>query len=200
MTCGAHIKNLKKPVEFQLPSHDFFLIVPCMEILTNCTSFALLFDIPLDLPHSPEIKPKVPLVSCSIACCWCDSHCQLRNHLRHRVFEVLQFLPAQPPAEGSSDTSTGQPEFNVVRLVCHHVLGPFQPVVGRRKTRKILTFIVMRMMLTEPKTALAGVMLETSFTRFKTSMAVFNPETTPSHSIGHRDLASMIVKVAAREP
>ena len=31
-------------------------------------------------------------------------------------------------------------------------------------------------------------------------MVVFNAETTPSRSFGRRDLASMIVEVAAREP
>jgi len=34
------------------------------------------------------------------------------------------------------------------------------------------------MMLTEPKAALAGVMIETSFARFKVSMATFNEERT----------------------
>jgi len=33
-------------------------------------------------------------------------------------------------------------------------------------------------MLTEPKTALAGVMLETSFARFKVSMVTFREERT----------------------
>ena len=54
-------------------------------------------------------------------------------------------------------------------------------------------------MLTEPKTALAGVTLESSFARFKASMAAFNVETTPSRSFSRRDLVSMIVEVAARE-
>jgi len=38
------------------------------------------------------------------------------------------------------------------------------------------TLIIVKRMLTEPKTALAGVMLATSFARFKASMAAFNDE------------------------
>ena len=36
------------------------------------------------------------------------------------------------------------------------------------------TLIIVRRMLTEPKTALAGVMLETSFARFMASTAAFS--------------------------
>jgi len=36
--------------------------------------------------------------------------------------------------------------------------------------------IIVRRMLAEPKTALAGVILETSFARFKPSMATFKDE------------------------
>ena len=39
---------------------------------------------------------------------------------------------------------------------------------------------MVRIMLTEPKTALAGVGLEASFVRFMTSMAAFNSERAPS--------------------
>jgi hypothetical protein len=39
-----------------------------------------------------------------------------------------------------------------------------------------LTLIIARIALREPKTALAGVILESSFARFKTSMTAFNAE------------------------
>jgi hypothetical protein len=39
-------------------------------------------------------------------------------------------------------------------------------------------------MLTEPKTALAGVMLNASFARFIASMAEFKEERTPSRDFG----------------
>ena len=61
--------------------------------------------------------------------------------------------------------------------------------------------IIVRITLTEPKTALAGVMLEASFARFKASMAVFNTETTPSCSLGRWDSVFIVeVEVAGREP
>ena len=52
--------------------------------------------------------------------------------------------------------------------------------------------IVARITLTEPKTALAGVILEISFARFKASMAVFNIRIAPSCPLGRWDWASMV--------
>ena len=46
--------------------------------------------------------------------------------------------------------------------------------------RRKRTLIIVRRILTDPKTALAGVMLETSFARFMASMARFNEESVPS--------------------
>ena len=54
------------------------------------------------------------------------------------------------------------------------------------------TLIIARRALTVPKTALAGVMLETSFARFIASMATFSEEIVPPRSFGRWDIASMI--------
>ena len=61
--------------------------------------------------------------------------------------------------------------------------------------------IIARRMLTEPKAALAGVMLETSFARFRASMAIFSVERAPSRLLCFWDPASMLLelKVAARK-
>ena len=45
--------------------------------------------------------------------------------------------------------------------------------------------------MTEPKTTLAGVMLEASFARFKASMATFNEERVPPRPFGCWDSVSM---------
>ena len=50
----------------------------------------------------------------------------------------------------------------------------------------------MRRILTDPKTALAGVILETSFARFMASMAMFNEERVPFCSFGRWGLASIV--------
>ena len=52
--------------------------------------------------------------------------------------------------------------------------------------------IIVRTTLTEPKTALAGVMLDISFARFKASMATFNADIAPSRSLGRWDPAFMV--------
>lgn len=54
------------------------------------------------------------------------------------------------------------------------------------------TLIIVKRRLTEPKTALAGVMLETSFARFMVSMAVFSEEIAPSRGLGCLELVSMV--------
>ena len=59
-------------------------------------------------------------------------------------------------------------------------------------TRRKLTLITVRITLTVPKTALAGVTLDASFARFKASMATFNAEMVPSHSLGRWDPAFMV--------
>ena len=58
--------------------------------------------------------------------------------------------------------------------------------------------IIVRIALTEPKTALAGVILESSFARFKASMATFNAEIMLSRPLGRWGSASMVE--TAREP
>ena len=55
-----------------------------------------------------------------------------------------------------------------------------------------LTLIIVRRTLTEPKTALAGVLLEISFARLKTSMKPFNAEVTSPRSLGCWDSVSMV--------
>jgi len=58
---------------------------------------------------------------------------------------------------------------------------------------------MVRRMLTEPKTALAGVMLESSFARFSPLMATSSEERTPSHPFGRLDLSAMVETQGSRE-
>ena len=58
--------------------------------------------------------------------------------------------------------------------------------------RRRHTLIIVRRMLTEPKTALAGVMLDSSFARFIASMAAFNKERALSWRFVRWDFASMV--------
>ena len=49
-----------------------------------------------------------------------------------------------------------------------------------------------RRTLAEPKTALAGVMLEISFARLRVSMATFNAERRPSPSLEGLDIEAIV--------
>jgi len=51
---------------------------------------------------------------------------------------------------------------------------------------------IVRILLTDPKTALAGVMVETAFARFMASMAISNEEMVPSRPFGRWGLASIV--------
>ena len=105
------------------------------------------------------------------------------DRFAHRVVEIVQLLPVQTSVEGGADVRAGQPKFDVINLVDHLVLGASQSAIYQRKTRR-LTLIIARTTLTEPKTALAGVMLESSFARFKVSMVAFKAEIALSRPLG----------------
>ena len=60
------------------------------------------------------------------------------------------------------------------------------------QNRRRGTLIVVRRMLTVPKTALAGVGLEISFARFTTSMAASNKERTSSRRFCRLESFSMV--------
>jgi len=51
---------------------------------------------------------------------------------------------------------------------------------------------MVRRMATDPKTALAGVMLESSLARFRPSMATSNEERIPSRPLRRWDLSVMV--------
>ena len=124
---------------------------------------------------------------------WRNLRRQLLNPLVYGAVEVAQLLPLQSLIEGCADVGASQPEFNVIHLVGHRVLGALiQSTTHQQQIRMRLTLIIPRRKLTEPKTALAGAIVATSFVRFKASMAAFNTEIEPSRSLGCLDPAFMV--------
>ena len=126
----------------------------------------------------------------------CNSRRQLVDCLTHRGIEIIQPLPSQSPIEGGTNISTGQSKFDVILLVDQGVLVALRSTIDQQKTRRKLTLIVTRITLTEPKTALAGVILENSFAKFKSPMAAFNAEIVLSRPLGRRTSAA----IALRDP
>ena len=128
--------------------------------------------------------------------CWFGSRRQLMNRIGHGLADLVQFLPVHPPIEGSAYIGAGQPELDVIGLVGHGVLvaciqNKYIVGRGRGRGRGRRTLIIVSRMLTDPKTALAGVTLDTSFARFIASMAVFNAERAPSCRFGWWEFESM---------
>ena len=122
----------------------------------------------------------------------CNSRRQFVDCLARGVIEIVELLPVQSSVEGGADVGAGQSKFDAIRPVDQCVLGAFQSTIGQQKTRRKLTLIVERIVLTEPKTILAGAIAEAPFARFKASMAVFNSETASSRSLGRWDPTSMV--------
>ena len=54
---GMYIKDVENPVEAQLPGSDRFLIVLCVIKSRDRIPFTPLYDVPLDLVHSPDREP-----------------------------------------------------------------------------------------------------------------------------------------------
>ena len=123
---------------------------------------------------------------------WSNSRRQLFDRLAHRVADLTQALPFQSSTEDETDVGACLPKFDVIGLIGHRVLERFQPVPYQQRMRRRLTLIMARRILAEPKTALAGVILEASFARFKASMRTFNAEMVPSRSLGCWGLGFMV--------
>lgn len=116
---------------------------------------------------------------------------QLLDCLDHGLVEVIHSSPVHPPAKGCTDVGAGQPELNIVHLVGHRVLCTLAnnrlPQTGRTPT-----LIVVRITLTEPKAALAGVMPNESFARLTPSIAAFKEERVVSRRFGRWGLVAMV--------
>ena len=110
-------------------------------------------------------------------------------------------VPSYRDRQTSSRSASGRAWYRrrrISALVRHNPPG-WSPCPGcisvwdrSTKTRRKLTLINARITLTEAKRPLAGVILETSFARFKASMPAFKAEIAPSRPLGCWDSTFMI--------
>ena len=122
----------------------------------------------------------------------CNSRRELVDCLNNRIFKFVQALPLQSPVEGDTNISAGQPKLDVIHLVDHRVLGSCHLAVVQRRLGEKLTLIILRITLTVPKTALAGVTLENSLARFRASTAAFSKDRAPSRCFGRWGFVAMV--------
>ena len=121
------------------------------------------------------------------------SRCQLIYCVAHRLAEIVQLLSVHSPVEGPTDIGAEQSDLDVIRFVDHRVLLCVSPEnLPAYEERTSRTLIMVRRMVTVPKTALAGVMLEISFARFRASMAILSEERTASRPFGRWDLVAIV--------
>ena len=116
---------------------------------------------------------------------------QLAYRITHGTTELIQVLSVHPTVKRSTNISAFQPEPNVVQLIDHRVLDRREPETACGGGGGY-TLIIVRRELTEPKTALAGAMLATSFARFMASMATFIVEMVPSCPLGSWGVAAIV--------
>ena len=106
---------------------------------------------------------------------WLNSRSQLSNPLEHWLTEFIRPSPVHSPVEGPTNVGAGQPEIDIVHFVDHRVL--YTSACGEpTRTRGKPTLTIVRITLTEPRAALAGVMLNTSFAIFMASIAAIKEE------------------------
>jgi len=55
----THVKDMKNPLQIQLPGSNLFIVAHSAEISKDRISFTPFDDVPLDLIHSPTIKSSV---------------------------------------------------------------------------------------------------------------------------------------------
>ena len=182
---------MKDPVEVRLPSRDRILVVPRVKESGDSVPPALFDEPPLYFRDSPAMKRMLSRRARDVYDKF-NSRRQLIYRITHGFAEV-HLLSVHSPVEGSTDIDTEQPELNIVSFIDHCVLAMCEPrAFRRRKGGSVCTRIMVRRIATEPKTALAGVMLEISLARFRPSMAMFSEERTPSCPFGCWDLSAMV--------
>ena len=106
------------------------------------------------------------VVSCLIA-----SHAELL-----KLFNLFPFRPRSRAVRRRRKPAQVQHSLHQVCIVDRGVLGALLSAFVQQKVIREFTLTVARVALAEQKTALAGVVLESSFVRFKASMAAFNAE------------------------
>ena len=120
------------------------------------------------------------------------SRSKLPNRLKYGLTDLTHSPSAHPPVKGFTYVGASQPELDIVCFIDHRVLATCKPWIYCWRRGGEHTLIIVRRTLTEPKTALAGVMLETSFARFMASMATFNAERIPSLGFCPWEFASIV--------
>jgi hypothetical protein len=159
----SHFHAASVPLSiFAWKSREIEFRFPCLMIFVWISANVLWSRVSLVECSEPTTTGLTHVVSCLIA-----SHA-----------ESLRSFNNQPPAEGSADVGAGQPEFDAVLLIGHRLLCTFHWSLTNQhiRHRGKPTFIIVRITLKEPKTGLAGVILQNSLARSETSMATFSEE------------------------
>jgi hypothetical protein len=182
----THAKDMKDPIEVLSPGRNRVFVAFCVEKARNCVAFVLLDDLPLNLRHGSVMN----CVSRQTSQSWFNPHRQLGYRLTHRLAEVVQSLPVRSSIKGPTYIGAVEPELNKILFINHTLLVECQ--TEARRSRRKRTLIIVSRTLTEPKTALAGVMLDISFARFKVSIVTFSVERAPFRPFGRWEFAAIV--------
>ena len=175
-----HVIGIKNPVQLQPPGNNCPCIIFHVKTSRNHTLFTLLDNIPLDFVHSPAIK--------NFASKLCGIHIAGSTHIINFSI-VLRTNRLNWALQASAQVS-----LSLTSLINESYI----PLASNRpmQTGRKLT-LIMKKTLMVPKTASAGVVPRSSFTRFKVSMATFNKERTPSPSVIGICLSGLVQETGA---
>ena len=190
-THSTHIEDLKDPVQLQPPTRNLSLPIARSKVFDQFVLLGKLFDLLLHFLNTSVIKSAVGARSQSIHH-RIDSLLQPVYRIAYRLAELVCRLPARSPPKRITDVGAQYPEVHAILLIGHLVLTVFEPGRSRSRRGTKLTLIVVRRIVTTPKTVGAGVMLEASFPMFTRLMATSSERIAASRLVCCLDLPVMV--------
>ena len=187
----THIEDLKNFIQPRLPTSNLSLDVVHSKIFNQAILLGLFVDLPLYFLNTPAIETTVGGRSQSIYH-QIDSRLQLGYRVAHRLAEFVFLLSACSPLKRITDVGTVYPKVHAILIVGHLVLAMFEPWTSRSRQGVGLTLIVVRRIVTTPKTAGAGVILDASFPMFTRSIATSSERITPLRLFGCLESSVMV--------
>ena len=187
---STHIEDLKDPIQFQPPTCNLSLIIAGGKPFDQRVLPGQFVDLPLNFPNTPVTKSTVGRTRSIYH--QTDSRLQLIYRIAHRLAELVSPLSVRSPPKGVTDVGTQYTEVHAILFVGELILGTFEPGISHSRRGMKLTLIVVRRIVTTPKTAGAGVMLEASFPMFTRPIATSSERIAASRLFCCLDLSVMV--------
>ena len=194
----AHIKHLKNPIQLRPPTRNLSLVIARSKVFDQRILPGQFVDRPLYFLNTPVIEDTVGGRTRRMYH-RIDSRFQLVYRIAYGLAQFVCPLSICSPPKGVTDVGAEYPEIHAILFVRQLVLTMLESGTSRSRRGMRLTLIVVRRIVTTPKTAGAGVMLEASFPMFTRPMATSSERIALSRFFGCLDLSVMVGTQGSRE-